>query len=149
MEGTMPDLTIAIDIAAPPDRVWQVMRDVDRWHEWTASIARITRVDGARFAVGVQLLIEQPKLPRALWTVTEILPHGFVSVSTGPGFRVRARHVIEPAGLGSRATLSLEYTGLFGGLLGRLTRRITERYVQMEAAGLKARSEDPNFRVAP
>ena len=42
--------------------------------------------------------------------------------------------------------LSLELQGLFGGAFGSLTRGITERYLQYEAAGLKARSADPTFR---
>jgi hypothetical protein len=34
---------------------------------------------------------------------------------------------------------------MFGGLFGRITRDITERYLGFEANGLKARSEDPDF----
>jgi hypothetical protein len=32
-------------------------------------------------------------------------------------------------------------TGAFGGIVGRLYRKLTERYLAMEAAGLKARAE--------
>jgi hypothetical protein len=60
--------------------------------------------------------------------------------------RVVVRHFIEPTPEGSRATLSLDLQGVFGGVFGRLTRGITERYLAYEARGLKARSEDPNFR---
>jgi hypothetical protein len=42
--------------------------------------------------------------------------------------------------------LSLTLEGPFGGLLGWLTKGITERYIAFEAAGLKARSENPAFR---
>ena len=47
---------------------------------------------------------------------------------------------------GSRATLSLELQGIFGGVFGRMTKDITERYLAFEARGLKARSENPGFR---
>ena len=47
----------------------------------------------------------------------------------------------------SKATLSLRYEGFLGRLLARVTRGITNRYLEMEAKGLKARSENPFFRV--
>jgi len=47
---------------------------------------------------------------------------------------------------GSRATLTLELHGLFAGVFGRLTKAITERYVALEANGLKARSENSQSR---
>lgn len=145
----MRDFKIAVDIAAPPSRVWEVMSDVERWHEWTPSVTSITRGDAAPVGVGTKLTIRQPKFPPAFWKVTKIEPgRGFESVSPGPGFRVIARHWIEASGTGSRATLSLELQGPLGGLFGSMTKGITERYLAMEAAGLKARSENPAFMHA-
>lgn len=143
----MRHFSISTDIEAPADRVWQVMSDIDRWHEWTPSITSVTRLGGGGFTVGSRVAIRQPKLPRALWTVSAIEPgRSFAWVSTAPGVRVVGRHAVEPTGAGSRATLSLTLEGPFGGLLGWLTRGITERYIAFEAAGLKARSENPAFR---
>lgn len=143
----MRKFSIMTEIAAPTERVWQVMRDVDRWHEWTPSVTSIRRLDERPFAVGSRLVIRQPKFPPALWKLTAIDPgRSFTWISGGPGLRVVARHSVEPTGAGSRATLSLELLGLFGGIFGRMTRDITERYLAFEANGLKARSEDPTFR---
>jgi carbon monoxide dehydrogenase subunit G len=143
----MRRFSISTDIPAPADRVWQVMSDIDRWHEWTPSIASITRLGGGGFAIGSRVAIRQPKLPPALWTVTAIEPgRSFTWVSTAPGVRVVGHHAVEPTGAGSRATLSLTLEGPLGGLLGWLTKGITERYIAFEAAGLKARSENPAFR---
>jgi hypothetical protein len=50
-------------------------------------------------------------------------------------------HHIEPTPTGSRVTLSLTYQGVLGRLMGRWTSGITNRYIAMEAAGLKRRSE--------
>ena len=143
----MRTFTISTDIAAPAERVWQVMRDVDRWHEWTPSITGIRRLGGGPFAVGSRALVRQPKFPPALWRVTEIEPgRGFTWVSVAPGLRVVGRHQVEPIAGGSRATLTLELQGVLGGLFGRMTGRRTEQYIAFEAEGLKARSEDPSFR---
>jgi uncharacterized protein YndB with AHSA1/START domain len=136
-----------IDIAAPSDRVWQVMSDTDRWHEWTASVTSVKRLGDRPFAVGTRALIRQPKFPPALWKVTEIeRGRSFTWVSTAPGLQVTGHHAVEPTPTGSRATLSLRLEGLFSGLFGALTAAITERYIGLEASGLKARSEDPAFR---
>jgi uncharacterized protein YndB with AHSA1/START domain len=143
----MTEFTTSIDIAAPPERVWQVMSDTDRWYEWTASVTSAKRLGDAPFAVGTKVLVRQPKFPPALWTVTAIEPQStFTWVSTAPGLRVVGRHSVVPTARGSRATLSLELHGLFASAFGRLTKGITERYVALEANGLKARSENSQFR---
>lgn len=143
MAGTAaPAIETQIEIAAKPERVWSVMRDCERWHEWTASISSIQFLDAGSLRVGQRALVRQPKLPPGVWKVTELIDgREFTWVSAAPGLRVHARHLIEAAPGGSRVTLSLSYEGIFGGLLLRMTRGITERYVALEAKGLKARSE--------
>lgn len=136
-----------VDIAAPAERVWQVMSDIERWHEWTPSVSSIRRLDDGPLAVGSRAVIRQPTFPPAWWTVTGLEPgQSFMWVSTAPGLHVVARHGVAPLGPGSRATLSLELQGLFGGIFGRMTKGITERYLAFEAGGLKARSENPAYR---
>jgi uncharacterized protein YndB with AHSA1/START domain len=139
----------SVDIEAPASRVWEVMTDVERWHEWTPSVTSIRRLDEGPLAVGSRVIIRQPGFPPARWTVTRIEPGlSFTWVSPGPGFRGVGRHSVEATATGSRASLLFELEGVLGGLFGRLTRGITERYVGHEAAGLKARSENPQYRHA-
>ena len=122
------------------------MIDIDRWHEWTPSISDITRLDGTTFELGKRVLIRQPKLPPAMWTISRIDPNRrFEWVNTSPGVKVTGHHSVEPTANGSRATLALSYKGIFGGLLARLTKGITLRYIAMEAGGLKARAKNPNY----
>ena len=136
--------SITTDIAAPAERVWQVMSDIDRWHEWTPSITSVKRLRDKPFAVGTRAMIRQPKFPPAFWKITSIEPgRSFTWVSVAPGLRVTGRHEVIPTTAGSRATLSLDLEGLFGDIFGRITTDITERYLAMEARGLKARSLDP------
>ena len=142
----MRTFRITTDIAAPAERVWQVMSDTDRWHEWTPSVTRVKRLGGGPLALGSRALIRQPRFPPALWKVTAIEPgKSFTWVSIAPGLRVVGHHSVEPTGAGSRATLSLELEGILGGVWGRMTRDITKRYLALEARGLKARSEDAGF----
>ncbi len=118
------------------------MRDVTRWHEWTPTITSVTLVGGGPMRVGARAHVRQPKLPPASWTVTAMdEPAGFTWVSRGPGVLVTARHAIAPAPGGCRVTLSLHFTGLFGPSFGWLTRGINNRYLGLEAAGLKTRCE--------
>jgi hypothetical protein len=136
---------ITFDVAAPADRVAEVMKDVARWPEWTPTVKRVRRLDSGEFRVGSRLMISQPKFPPAFWKATKIEPLGFTWVSTAPGMRVVANHYVEPLGPGSRVTLSLEFHGLIGPWFGRLTRGINERYLTLEAKGLTARAENPLY----
>jgi uncharacterized protein YndB with AHSA1/START domain len=133
-----------VDISAPPERVWTVMADVDRWREWTPSIASIRRRSSDPLEVGQWALVRQPRLPPALWRVTSVEQgRAFTWVSSGPGFRVTGIHALEPLPAGTRVTLAIEIRGLLGPLLARLTGTLTDRYITLEAAGLKRRCESP------
>lgn len=85
------------------------------------------------------MLIRQPRLPPAKWTVTNVEPgRSFTWVSVGSGVRVTGRHSVESVGDGGRATLSIEVQGMLGGILWRMTRDITERHVTFEAKGAQS-----------
>jgi hypothetical protein len=144
------EFSISIDINVPADRVYEVMSDTDRWYEWTPSVKSIKRLDSGPFVVGSRAVVRQPKFPPALWTVTAIDgKSSFTWTSRAPGIRVMAHHSVDGNGDRAVATLSLRYEGLLGKLLARLTRGITNRYLALEANGLKKRSENPYFRYVP
>lgn len=65
--------TVAID--APADLVWNVFTDVEHWPDWTPSVTRLAGLDGPELVVGRRFQIDQPRLPRLVWTVTEFIPH--------------------------------------------------------------------------
>jgi uncharacterized membrane protein len=138
------DYSISVDIDAPPSRVYDVMIDVERWHEWTESITSIKRLEPGEFRVGSRARVKQPKLAPATWTVTQLIPgKGFVWTSSAPGLLVTGSHMAVAKGRGSQATLELHYEGIAGGLLGRLLHSLNEHYLALESAGLKRRSEHP------
>jgi len=130
------------EIEAPAARVWAIMRDVERWPEWTASTRSVTLLDG-ELRVGARARIDQPRIPTAVWTVTGVTEgRQFTWQASGPGTLTTGRHVVETTGPGTcRATLSITQSGWLGSLIGRAYRSLTERYLAMEAAGLKARAE--------
>jgi Polyketide cyclase / dehydrase and lipid transport len=145
----MTDFSIQVEIQAPPSLVWEIMRDVERWQEWTPTVTSIRLLGHAPLAVGTRAIVRQPKLPPAKWRVTELDESGrsFTWVSWAPGVRVIARHWVEALGEGSRANLSLRYSGVLSGLLVFLTGALNDRYLALEAKGLKERSESPRPRL--
>ena len=138
----MRTFSTAIDIQAPPERVWAVWSDVERWPEWTPTMVRIERLDRGLFGPGSRARVRQPKMPAFVWTVTN-LDEGrrFTWTTRSPGVVVTAHHAIEPLQGGSRATMSIEYDGPLGGLVAWLTGGMNDRYLRLEAEGLKRRSE--------
>lgn len=135
--------TVAID--APADLVWALLSDVERWPEWTASMSSVTLLDPP-LAVGSRATVEQPRLPPATWTVTA-LDDGvqFDWASQAPGLLTVGRHRVEVVDEGhSRAVLTVDQSGLLGPVARLAYGRLTRRYLEMEAAGLKTRSEAPS-----
>ena len=105
---------MVVDIAAPPSRVWPVIRDVERWHEWTASVTRITRLDEGPLRPGSRAQVEQPRLPKNTFVVTALEEdRGFTWETSSPGLRGAGHHWIEPidGGRGSRVTLGVDFRG--------------------------------------
>ena len=134
----------SIVIAAPLERVWSVISDVERWPEWTPTVTRIKRLDDGPLAIGTRASIRQPKLFPAAWKVIALDPgRSFTWTTSGPGVLVTAHHGVDglPDGT-TRATLSIAYSGLLASLVAWLTLGINDRYLGLEAAGLKRRSEE-------
>ena len=137
------DFHIEVDIQAPPEVVWAVMRDVEKWPEWTPTVTQIRLLDRGPLLVGSRAVVHQPKLLPARWRVTELDAAGrrFTWISRAPGIQVIAVHGVAPWGKGSRAMLSLRFTGLLSGIFARLLHDLNNRYLKLEAEGLKRRSE--------
>jgi uncharacterized membrane protein len=141
MRYMITDCTIEID--ASPALVWDVFSNVERWPEWTASVTSLKALDGPGLAVGKRFEIKQPRLPKLVWEVTKVEDGGsWTWEQRSPGGRTIAVHEVaaQPGG-GTLVRQRLDQLGPVGGLVGRLMRGTTKRYLDLEAKGLKARSE--------
>ena len=134
----------SVDVAAPPERVWEVLTDVERWPEWTPTVTSVRRLDGGELRPGSRARVSQPRLPETEYLVTELEPgRSFTWVATGPGVVTTARHHLEPLlEGGTRVRLSVSQAGWLGSVMGRLYRGLTDRYLANEAEGLKGRCEE-------
>jgi len=134
----------SVEIDAPAQLVWEVFSDVQRWPEWTASVTSLVGKDGANLAVGKRFSIKQPGMSKLVWKVTEI-DHGssWTWVQRSPGVLVTARHWVtaQPGGR-THVRQQLEQRGVLGALVGRMMIKKTKRFLELEAQGLKARSEE-------
>jgi len=137
------DIERSVDVAAPPDRVWAIISDVERWPEWTTSVTSVERLDADRLDVGSRMRFRQPRLPVAVWTVTVVEPNQYIEWrNTTPGVKSVAGHRIESKSDAlTRVTLSIDWNGPLAPLIRLLYGKISRRYVETEAAGLKRRCE--------
>ncbi len=137
----MPDTQI--DIAAGAEDVWAVLVDVERWPEWTESVTSARVLDAGPLAVGSRVEVSQPRIPVGTYTVTVLEPgRVFTWHQRQPGSSVTAHHQCTPLpDGGTPVELRVVMSGAVGGIVGRMYRGLTERYLAMEAAGLKARAE--------
>lgn len=138
----MPSFSTQIEIEAPAEFVWAVLSDIERWPEWTRSVTTLRRLDHGPIQLGSRVAIQQPRLPPNVLTVTDWQPpRQFTwetrnAVLTGIGL-----HAIEPLDRGCLVTLTFRFQGLLGPVVGWLYGALTREYIELEAAGLKERSE--------
>jgi hypothetical protein len=132
-----------IEIAAPPQLVWDVFTDVEHWPEWTASVTSLIGLDGPGLDVGKRFAIKQPGMQKLVWQVTAINPgSSWTWVQRSPGVLVTARHdVTAGPGGGTLVRQQLDQRGVLGAFVGWLMANKTKRFLELEARGLKARSE--------
>ncbi|MFI6673760.1 SRPBCC family protein [Kribbella sp. NPDC050470] len=138
----MAGLQHSITIAAPPERVWAVVVDVERWPERIPTVETVERLDDGPLTVGARTRLAQPRLPTAVWTVTELTDgSSYTWESKSSGVTVTATHVVEPHPDGSQLTLAVTVSGPLARPGWLMTRSLTKQYVETEAASIKKAAE--------
>jgi uncharacterized membrane protein len=129
-------------VNAPAERVWAVFSDVAHWPDWTPTVDSVERLDEGALRVGARTRIRQPKLPVAVWEVTELKDGEYFEwVSRAPGIKTTGGHRVVSTPEGTVATATIIQEGLLGWLFGRLYAKLTRNYLQLETENLKRVSE--------
>ena len=132
-----------VEVEAPAERLWTVVHDVARWPDLVETVTSVERLDDGPLAVGSRARVTQPRLPTSEYVVTAHEPgRSFTWESVSPGVRVTATHEVAAVGAGrSTLRLSVRQTGLVGVLSAPFFRRLTDRYLAVESAAMKAAAE--------
>jgi carbon monoxide dehydrogenase subunit G len=132
-----------VEIAAPPDTVWRVLSDLERWPEWTRSARSVKLESGDWLTAASRAELQLAGGRPSLWQVTSLDDgRSFVWENRQTGLRTIAGHFVEPAGAGSRVRLAVDMSGPLVLFLRPYLAYVTRRNVGWEAAGLKRRSEE-------
>jgi uncharacterized membrane protein len=129
---------------ASTSQAWTALAEVTSLPRWTRSMTSVEPLDGADLRTGNRYRIRQPGLPALVWRVTEVRDgQSFVWEAHAPGVHTVAFHRLAANPDGStRITIGIEQSGPLAGLVRAFTSGRTRRYLEMEAAGLKAASEN-------
>ena len=133
----------SIDIDAPQQRVWDVLSDIEAWPQVVETVDTVELLTPKPLRVGSRVRLKQPKLPEGTWDVTVWdAPSYFEWTQKMTGATTVAGHRVEALGEGrSRLTLMLEMRGLMISIVGRFYKDLTNRYIGLEAEGMKRAAE--------
>lgn len=133
----------SIDIDAPQQRVWDVVSDIEAWPRLVETVDTVELLTPTPLTKGSRVRLKQPKLPEGVWDVTVWdAPSYFEWTQKTNGITSVAGHRVDPLGEGrARLTLTLDMRGLLIRIVGRFYKDLTERYMSLEAEGMKRAAE--------
>jgi uncharacterized membrane protein len=133
----------AIDIDAPQQRVWDVLSDLEAWPQRLETVENLRLVTPAPIAIGSRVRLKQPKLSEGTWDVTIWdAPSYFEWTQKTAPITIVAGHRVEALGESrARLTLTLDMRGLLAPIMGPFYRKLTTRYLNLEAQGMKRAAE--------
>ena len=133
----------SIDIEAPQQRVWDVLSDLEAWPQRIETVDVVELLTPGPIAKGSRVRLKQPKLPEGTWDVTVWdAPSYFEWTQKMGGTTSIAGHRVEALGEGrARLTLTLDMGGLLIPIMLLFYRDLTNRYMKLEAEGMKRAAE--------
>lgn len=133
----------SIDIDARQQRVWDVLSDLEAWPQRIETVDVVELLTPAPVGEGSRVRLKQPKLPEGIWEVTVWdAPSYFEFRQQSGGVTNVAGHRVEALEEGrSRLTLTLEMRGLLVPVVALFWKGLTNRYMTLEAQGMKRAAE--------
>ena len=145
----MASITITTDLAAPPERLWPLLIDFGRHHEWMTGHDRVVTtppaepVQGAAFT---QYGTLRGVSGRVDWLIEELTPPGLLHLTgrAPRGLRVAARVALSPSAGGTTLTCRYELHGTrFATPLLRAAHRTAHRNTRASLTRLDALARRP------
>lgn len=128
--------------SAGRDAVWQVLADVEHWHDWTPTVVEVKALSNGGLKVGSRYRVVQPKLRPAIYEVTECVPNeAFTWVQRLPGGTMTAEHRLSSHDGATEVELSFSSKGLLANIVGKMFSKMISDYVATEAKCLKSRCD--------
>jgi uncharacterized membrane protein len=133
----------SIDIDAQQERVWEVLSDLEAWPRRIETVDVVELLTPAPISKGSRVRLKQPKLPEGTWDITVWdAPSYFEWRQKSGGITSVAGHRVEMLEEGrSRLTVSLDMRGPLIPVIGLFYRGLTNRYMTIEAQGMKRAAE--------
>ena len=133
----------SIEIDASQQRVWDVLSDLEAWPQHIETVDTVELLTPAPLAKGSRVRLRQPKLPEGTWDITVWdAPSFFEWTQKESGTTIVAGHRVEAMGEGrARLTLTIEMRGILVPVMGLFYKGLTNRYMNLEAEGMKRAAE--------
>jgi Polyketide cyclase / dehydrase and lipid transport len=133
----------SIDIDSPQQRVWDMLCDLESWPQRIETVDVVELLTSAPVAEGSRVRLKQPKLPEGTWEITVWdAPSYFEFRQRSGGVTSVAGHRVEALEENrSRLTLTLDMRGLLVPVVALFYKGLTNRYMAIEAQGMKRAAE--------
>lgn len=120
-----------------------MLSDLEAWPERIETVETVELLTPAPITTGSRVRLRQTKLSEGTWAITTWdAPSSFEWTQRSGGTTSVAGHRVEALGEGrARLTLTLDMGGFLIPLIGLFYRDLANRYMNLEAAGMKRAAE--------
>jgi uncharacterized membrane protein len=132
-----------IEIDAPQQRVWDVLSELEAWPRRIETVDVVELLTPPPITKGSQVRLKQPKLREGTWDITVWdAPSYFEWTQKTGGVTSVAGHRVEALSEGrARLTLTLDMRGFLIPVIALFYKGLTNRYISLEAEGMKRTAE--------